>query len=143
MKLILITDTIGKNYTFGKLYIDGELICDILEDQTRDLNGDGKLDTPKVWGKTAIPYGTYEMTLIDSPHFKRKVPILAGVPGFTSIEIHPGNTIDDTNGCLLPGQRDEKFHEIKGGTSTPAFDKIMIKLLASGQETWTFEKRMK
>jgi hypothetical protein len=142
MKLTLITEEIGKEYTFGKLYIDSELICDVLEDTTRDTNGDGKLESPKVWGKTAIPCGTFEVTLIMSPHFKRLVPILSGVPGFSGIEIHPGNTVEDTNGCLLPGKRDEKNHVIKAGTSTPAFEKIMIKLQSSGQHTWTLEKRL-
>lgn len=143
MKITLITDTIGENHTFGKLYIDDEFICDTLEDKTRDTNGDGKLDLPKVWGRTAIPYGKYECTLIQSPHFKRLVPILAGVPGFSSIEIHPGNTIDDTLGCILVGQRDEKTHTIKGGTSTKAFDKIMIKLLIAPERIYHFEKHIK
>jgi hypothetical protein len=142
MKLLLITDELGENHTFGKLYIDGEFMCDTLEDKTRDINGDGRLELPKVWGKTAIPYGTCEVTLIQSPHFKRLVPLLCGVPGFTGIEMHPGNKIEDTNGCILVGERDEKNHTLKGGTSTKAFDKIMTKLIESKQTIFHFEKRL-
>ena len=44
-------------YTVGRLYIDGELFCDTLEDKVADVNRNGELDGPerKVPGKTAIP----------------------------------------------------------------------------------------
>lgn len=50
----------------------------------------------------AIPCGTFPVTLYDSPKHGR-VPLLHDVPGRTWIEIHPGNTIKDTEGCILVG----------------------------------------
>jgi hypothetical protein len=96
-----------KNYTIGKLYINGVFYCDTLEDPVRDYNKDGDLDDPgegKVWGNTAIPYGTYEVVVTWSPKFKRMLPLVMGVKHFTGIRIHAGNTIADTAGCILPGE---------------------------------------
>lgn len=141
MKITLITDIEGENYTSGNLYIDNEWLCHTLEDKTRDTNHDGKLDSPKIFGQTAIPYGSHEMTLIYSPHFKMMVPLIIGVSGFTSIEIHPGNTIADTNGCILVGIRSDKGDTLKFGTSRAMFAKLMDKLNSSGQKTFQFEKK--
>lgn len=38
-----------------------------------------------------------------SPKFKRMVPLVTGVPGRAFIEIHPGNSDVDTEGCILLG----------------------------------------
>ena len=72
----------------------------------------------KVWGKTAIPAGRYEMGIYNSPKFKREVPILKEVDDFTFIEIHSLNTADQTDGCIGVGTRmDLKDHSIHGGTT--------------------------
>ena len=63
MKITLITDIEGENYTSGKLFIDNNFLCHTLEDKNHDTNHDGKLELPKVFGETAIPYGSYTMTL--------------------------------------------------------------------------------
>lgn len=49
------------NYTIGELYIEGEYYCDTLEDTVRE---------EKIAGKTAIPYGKYEVIVNRSPKFK-------------------------------------------------------------------------
>ena len=51
-----------------------------------------------------IPLGTYPVEITYSPHFKEDLPLLDGVPNRTAIRIHPGNTKDDTEGCILVGQ---------------------------------------
>lgn len=141
MKVTLITDIEGENYTSGNLYVDNEWLCHTLEDKNRDTDHDGKLNEPKVFGKTAIPYGVHEMTLVHSPHFNMMVPLICGVPGFTAIEIHPGNTVNDTNGCILVGIRSEKGDTLKFGTSRAMFAKLMEKLTNSNQKTFQFEKK--
>ena len=100
----------NEEYTLGKLYLNGQFICDILEDKDRDTNTSGKFDNGevKVAGKTAIPYGKYEVILTNSPRFKRVLPELLNVPHFTGIRIHAGNTADDSEGCLLPGLNKDK-----------------------------------
>lgn len=60
-------------------------------------------DGPKVMHETAIPAGTYKVAVSFSRRFKRDLPILLDVPGFEGIRIHPGNTAEDTSGCILVG----------------------------------------
>ena len=106
MKLLLKRIALRDTYTIGKIYIVGEYFCDTLEDKVRDLNKNGVFDgdEKKVYGETAIPYGTYKVILSYSPKFKRILPELLDVPCFTGIRIHRGNTEKDTAGCLLVGE---------------------------------------
>lgn len=86
-------------YTVGRLYVDGKFFCNTLEDTVRDLNRERK-----VLGKTAIPYGEYKVVFNWSPKFGRNLPRLLNVPAFEGILIHPGNTADDSSGCILVGK---------------------------------------
>lgn len=87
------------DYTIGELYIEGEYYCDTLEDTVRE---------EKIAGKTAIPYGKYEVIVNRSPKFKRELPLLLDVPNFTGIRIHRGNDAEDTSGCILVGENKVK-----------------------------------
>jgi hypothetical protein len=89
-------------YTVGRLFVDGKLFCDTLEDTVRDLSNE-----KKVYGKTAIPYGEYKVIYNWSPKFGRNLPRLLNVPAFEGILIHPGNTADDSAGCILVGRNTE------------------------------------
>ncbi|MBW1614434.1 MAG: hypothetical protein JRJ57_10790 [Deltaproteobacteria bacterium] len=91
----------------GKLYINGVYYCDTLEDPVRDYNKDGDLDDErevKIYGETAIPYGTYQVTATHSPKFRRLLPLVMDVPHFKYIRIHAGNSAADTHGCILVGE---------------------------------------
>ena len=94
--------------TIGTLTVDGAPECFTLEDVVRTsadpVKAAEEIQVVKVAGHTAIPAGTYRVTLHDSPRFGR-VPLLHGVPGFTDILIHAGNTAKNTQGCILVGQR--------------------------------------
>ena len=99
-----------ETYTVGRLRVDGRYLCDTLEDRDRDDNRNGRFDAgeTKVYARTAIPNGTYAVTLEHSPKFSpryggRKVPRLHDVPHFEGILIHTGNTADDSAGCILVG----------------------------------------
>lgn len=102
MKLLLRRIAMRDEYTIGRLYIDGEYICDTLEDRVRDLTRE-----PKVPGQTAIPAGTYEVVVNISPKFRRLLPRLLNVPHFDGILIHRGNTAADSAGCILVGENKE------------------------------------
>lgn len=111
MELLLKRIFRGDEYTIGHLYIDGNYYCDVLEDVDRGLTDDmseEEIKKIKVYGKTAIPKGTYKVEVTYSPKFKRYLPILLNVKGFSGIRIHSGNTAEDTLGCLLVGFNKEK-----------------------------------
>ncbi len=115
---ILLKRIAKKNlYTIGKLYINGIYFCDTLEDKDRGLSQSMSLDEIKkikVSNETAIPTGTYNVTLnVVSPKFKDrawakpykgKVPRILNVPGFEGVLIHPGNDQNDTSGCIILGK---------------------------------------
>lgn len=87
------------SYTIGRMSIDGMPFCNTLEDKVRDLKKESK-----VFGRTAIPTGTYRVTMTYSPKFKRVMPLINAVPQFEAIRIHPGNKAEDTEGCILVGK---------------------------------------
>lgn len=96
MKLTLVRDTFTDKSTTGKLFIDDVFECYVLEDVVRD--------GPKVYGKTAIPEGTYELTIDYSPKYDRPMMHILSVPNFEGIRIHSGNVADDSLGCILTGR---------------------------------------
>ena len=94
--------------TIGTLTIDGKFECYILEDKDRGINNTLTLEQimrVKVYGKTAIPYGRYEIDWTMSARFKKMMPILLNVIGWSGIRIHAGNSEIDSLGCLLCGTR--------------------------------------
>ena len=108
MELTLTRIEFYDDRTFGKLYHGDDLICDILEDKNRGLMQDWELATiisKKIFGKTAIPFGRYEITVTYSNHFGKPLPLINDVKGFEGVRIHSGNRPEDTEGCLLCGVR--------------------------------------
>lgn len=107
MELLLKRIAKKDTYTIGKLYINGDYFCDTLEDKDRGLKQSDSLSyiqKIKVQEETAIPSGKYEIIVNYSPKFKRNLPRLLNVPGFSGILIHRGNTSKDTAGCILIGE---------------------------------------
>lgn len=85
---------------------DGGLqpFCDTLEPPRRNLLNGGKWDKRlKVKGMTAIPEGRYQMRFTYSPKFGKRLFLLMDVPLFDGIRIHSGNSVKDTQGCILVG----------------------------------------
>ena len=126
VRRIALKDT----YTIGKMYIDGEYFCDCCEDRVRDLSKEAKVPN-----KTAIPYGTYEITMdVKSTKFSDfnkypwakeydgYIPRLTNVPLFLGVLIHPGNDEQDTAGCLLCGENKVVGKVIN---STKTFQRLM------------------
>ena len=90
--------------TLSKLYKGLDFVCDIVEDEVRELPGVPVADW-KIHGVTAIPSGGYKVVFENSARFGPNTLTLLDVPGYKYIRIHGGNTSKDTEGCLLPGTR--------------------------------------
>ena len=99
MKLLVQREIFSSISSIGTLYVDGVRECHTLEDRDRHLEDGGE----KVYGQTAIPRGIYKVLITFSNRFKKPMPLLVDVPGFEGIRIHPGNTAEDTHGCILVG----------------------------------------
>lgn len=97
MELILARMWRTEISTIGELYIDNnpERFSYTLEDRLRD--------GPKIYGKTAIPSGRYDVVINFSNRFQKYMPLLINVPGFEGIRIHSGNQSSQTDGCILVG----------------------------------------
>ena len=127
MELILTRIAKRKTYTIGRLAIvesvDDEYLagsrevyfCDTLEPTTLELKttvakeavmrSPAKVQSLKPF---AIPEGRYAVVITWSPKFRQWLPLLLGGPDFKrlfkGIRIHPGNTAEDTRGCILLGR---------------------------------------
>ena len=137
MKLTLKRIALKPTYTIGRLYIDNNYFCDTLEDTVRDLNKNGKFDNgeKKVYAKTAIPYGTYEIKWTYSPRFKKYTPQLMSVPSFEGIRIHAGNTSADTEGCLILGENKQVGKVLNSRVTINKFYSIIKKACSKGKVT--------
>lgn len=108
------------DYTIGVMYINGTRFSETLEDKDRGLTDAMKsyeIEAKKIYGRTAIPTGTYEVTMTYSPKFASRpwakkyngmVVHINDVKGFSGVRIHPGNTAEESLGCIFPGRNLEK-----------------------------------
>ena len=95
----------GKRSTLSQLYINGIFQCYLLEDRIREV---------KIASQTAIPTGVFELKLntngAKNVDYKKTFGKLhegmieiSGLPNFSFVYIHTGNTIKETAGCPLCG----------------------------------------
>lgn len=142
MKLTLKRIAKKTTYTIGKLYIDGQYFCDTLEDKDRGLDQKMTLEQikkEKVYGQTAIPTGTYKVTLdVISPKFSGKafykqfanggrVPRILNIPGFDGVLLHVGNLPSQTQGCILVGKNNIKGQVNQSKDTFKQLYKILMK----------------
>ena len=111
MELILTRIAKRRAYTIGRLSIVDTYFCDTLEppvlEMKTSVSKEDVLRSPKkaeVLKPFAIPEGRYPVVITWSPKFKMWLPLLLGVPMFEGIRIHMGNTVKDTQGCILVGR---------------------------------------
>lgn len=142
MKLVLKRKFKGETYTVGDLFIDGKFFCNTLEDRVRILpllcpdtpQGISCRCKEKKYAETAIPYGTYKITMQHSPKFKRVLPYLHDVPHFLGILVHNGSNIDHSAGCLLVGR-----NTIKGGLTESRATSDRLNEILSKEKNITIE----
>lgn len=134
MKLRILRYSSGVNDTLGMLFIDDKFSCYTLEDEYR---------TKKVYGKTRIPEGSYEIKLRKTGGFHQRylkkfgsgfhkgMLQIINVPNFKYVLIHIGNKEDDTAGCLLVGNTSKQNITDVGfiGQSTSAYKRIYSQIV--------------
>lgn len=120
MKILIERKWKKEDYTIGIMYINGVRFSETLEDKDRGLTSnmqEGEITMKKIYGKTAIPTGDYEISMTYSTKFcsrpwgkkyNGKVIQINNVKGFSGVRIHPGNTASESLGCIFPGRNLEK-----------------------------------
>jgi hypothetical protein len=124
INLLLIRNTFSKKSTIGELFLNGERICDTLENSWQDNQRN----------ISCIPEGVYPVRL--------RLPRESGTRDYIHllvkdvkdrdyILIHIGNTAKDTSGCILVGLGTEQdvVHN-----STLAMDLLIKEILHLGGE---------
>lgn len=135
MILTLKRKFLGDKYTVGDLFIDGKFFCNTIEDKVRELpgtclytlKGQSCQCKGKVYAQTAIPAGTYKVTMEYSPRFKRRLPLLHNVPHFIGILIHSGTTAVDSAGCLIVGNNTIKGKVTESRVTSDKLNAILSK----------------
>jgi len=130
------------NYTIGKVYINNQYFCDTLEDTDRGLSNDMSLEeikNKKVYGKTAIPSGLYTILYTYSPKYKRLMPLVDNVKGFSGIRIHSGNSAEDSLGCILLGFNKEKGKVLQSRDTCNKFYKLIEEAIYKKGEAITLK----
>lgn len=126
MELTLRRRVIAERYTVGALNVNGEHFCDTLEDVVRPAG-------VKIKGRTAIPYGIYTVVLDYSPKFDRIMPHVLDVPGFLGVRIHAGNTVDQTDGCILVGRNRVRGQVLDSRAAFAALFALMAEAVERGE----------
>ena len=144
MEITLTRIAKRKTYTIGRLaikervddeYLAGEAetyFCDTLEPTWRDYRSGAH----KIKGCSAIPEGRYAVVISWSPKFGKWLPILLGVPMFSGIRIHAGNTASDTEGCILVGENRKVGMVVNSNTWLKRLKDRIVAAKERGEAVW-------
>ena len=155
MELILTRIAKRRAYTIGRLsileriddeYLAGEkktYFCDTLEppvmEMKTSLPKEDVLRSPmkaEALKPFAIPEGRYPVVITWSPKFKMWLPLLLGVPMFSGIRIHAGNTAADTAGCILVGENLKKGMVLNSRIWLKRLKEKIVEAKARGEGVW-------
>jgi len=124
INLLLIRDTFSEESTIGELFLNGERMCDTLENPY--INNERNI--------SCIPEGEYPVRLRlpresatrDYIHL-----LVQDVPDRDWILFHRGNTAKDTSGCILVGLGSQQDFV---SNSTLAMDLLIKEVIHLGVE---------
>ena len=117
--------------------VNSKPFCNSLEPKSRGLSKNMPLQdilSIKVPSETAIPIGTYRVSLKYSPSFKRDMPYIEDVPGFSGVLIHWGNTKKDTKGCILVGKNTKVGQVLESKVTFLKFMDLMNQAILKGED---------
>ena len=122
INLLIIRDTFTEESTIGELFLNGELMCDTLENPWKDNQRN----------ISCIPEGVYKVRLRlarESASRDYLHLLVQDVPNRDYILFHRGNSAKDTSGCILVGIGSQQdFVQ----NSTLAMDLLMKEILNLG-----------
>lgn len=132
IRLVMYRNPSRGGATISRLCIgSNQYLCDVLEDEVREIPGK-PVSEWKIKGATAIPAGLYTIEAQQSMRFGLDTLTLLDVPGFKYIRIHGGNTIGDTEGCLLPGIKNSLVTVGQSKVSLARLKSICLPALKAG-----------
>lgn len=115
--------------------IIGGYSCRTLEPVVREVKGP-PVEQWKIWGKTAIPEGRYQILMQFSPKFGKLMPHLQAVPGFQDIMIHPLNFPNETEGCIGVGQSAGDSTLFSSKAAFAPLDDMIVAAIGNDEEVW-------
>ena len=124
INLLLIRDTFSKESTIGELFLNGERMCDTLENSWQDNQRN----------ISCIPEGVYPVRLRlprESATRDYLHLLVQEVPNRDWILFHRGNTAKDTSGCILVGLGSQQDFV---SNSTLAMDLLIKEVIHLGAE---------
>lgn len=128
----------GKNSTLSEIYLDNQFVCYGLEDIPREK---------KIVGSTCIPVGNYLLDFNRNggmngnyydrfPKLHRGMIEIQGIPDFSYVYIHIGNTYKETAGCILVGtdylQVDDEYRLERSVTAYKKLYGLLVEVMAVG-----------
>ena len=120
INLLLIRDTFTKNSVIGELFLNGERMCDTLENPWKDNQRN----------ISCIPEGNYKVRLRlprESASRDYIHLLLEDVENRSYILFHRGNTAKDTRGCILVG-----YLGVDDSTATELYHAILVLIVGQG-----------
>lgn len=96
MRIEIIRDeNAGEDGLLGVLWMNGMRLIQILDEAWRNNQV----------GNSCLRPGTYRWEIVNGAHWgvPEVIRIYEDIPERDGFYIHPGNTVEDTEGCTLPG----------------------------------------
>ena len=143
IELVLTRIAKRKDYTIGRLSIGGGFFCNTLEPPVLEMKTTISKDVilrskkkTQALKPFAIPEGRYAVVITYSPKLKQYLPLLLGVPMFSGIRIHAGNSVKDTLGCILVGQNLKKGMVLNSNIWLHRLKQKIVEAKERGEGVW-------
>lgn len=135
MQITVIRNCVDDICAIGTLSVDGNFQCYTLEPPVREIPGQ-PVASWKIDGQTAIPVGTYPVTISFSPHFGCDKIHINDIEDFSAVMIHEGNTVANTEGCTLVGETQIRDEILQSVAALAPLQAMVQAALDAGEEVY-------